>query len=141
MCLSEEHLAAERGLVLPKGKRPVNLLAVYADGAHTNCSPESSCAAVGVGGLAGFRLHDWQGLYKSPRLFERLQHNRTCRLSPACVYRSSGDRRRFVLADAYAAVIDYLSIDPEGSELAILEVQGYPRREAQWDDWYWKEIR
>jgi hypothetical protein len=68
------------------------------------------------------------------------------------------------------AVIDYLSIDTEGSELAILEgvdwsryqfrcitvehnftaqrqgiqalleAQGYQRREAQWDDWYWKEI-
>jgi len=68
------------------------------------------------------------------------------------------------------AVIDYLSIDTEGSELAILEgidwsryqyrcitvehnytkqrqgiqklleTQGYQRREQQWDDWYWKEI-
>ena len=65
-------------------------------------------------------------------------------------------------------VIDYLSIDTEGSELAILEgidwnryqfrcitvehnfteqrqgiqtlleAQGYQRREQQWDDWYWK---
>jgi hypothetical protein len=69
------------------------------------------------------------------------------------------------------AVIDYLSIDTEGCELAILEgvdwsryqfrcitvehnftaqrqgiqvlleAQGYQCREAQWDDWYWKEIR
>jgi FkbM family methyltransferase len=60
------------------------------------------------------------------------------------VYRDSGERMRFVLADAYAAVgevievttlslmdlldqqgapavIDYLSIDTQGSELAILE--------------------
>jgi hypothetical protein len=22
----------------------------------------------------------------------------------------------------------------------LLEAQGYQRREAQWDDWYWKEI-
>jgi hypothetical protein len=67
-------------------------------------------------------------------------------------------------------VIDYLSIDTEGSELeilagidwgrhqfrcitvehnftaqregiqALLEAQDYQRLEAQWDDWYWKEI-
>jgi FkbM family methyltransferase len=157
----------------------------------------------------------WQGICAepNPKLFARLQQNRACRVSPACVYRSSGERMGFVLADAYGgladlghddqhgpkrdayaavgdvievtttslmdlleqhgapAVIDYLSIDTEGSELAILEgvdwsryqfrcitvehnftaqrqgiqalleAQGYQRREAQWDDWYWKEIR
>ena len=158
----------------------------------------------------------WRGICAepNPKLFERLQQNRSCRLSPACVYRSSGERMQFVLADAYGgleqlgqddqhvdkrnayaavgdlievtttslmdlldqhgapAVIDYLSIDTEGSELAILEgidwnryqfrsitvehnfteqrqgiqqlleAQGYQRREAQWDDWYWKsELR
>jgi hypothetical protein len=31
-------------------------------------------------------------------------------------------------------------VDTEGSELAILEAQGYERREAQWDNWYWKVI-
>ena len=66
-------------------------------------------------------------------------------------------------------MIDYLSIDTEGSELAILEgidwsryrfrcitvehnfteqrqgirklleAQGYRHREQQWDDWFWKE--
>jgi FkbM family methyltransferase len=156
----------------------------------------------------------WQGICAepNPKLFARLQQNRACRVSPACVYRSSGERMGFVLADAYGgladlghddqhgpkrdayaavgdvievtttslmdlleqhgapAVIDYLSIDTEGSELAILEgvdwsryqfrcitvehnftaqrqgiqalleAQGYQRREAQWDDWYWKEI-
>ena len=156
----------------------------------------------------------WRGICAepNPKLFERLQQNRSCSLSPACVYRSSGERLRFVLADAYGglehlgqddqhvdkrnayaavgdlievtttslmdlldqqdapAVIDYLSIDTEGSELAILEgidwsryqfrsitvehnfteqrqgiqqlleAQGYQRREAQWDDWYWKVI-
>ena len=156
----------------------------------------------------------WRGICAepNPKLFERLQQNRSCSLSPACVYRSSGERLRFVLDDAYGglehlgqddqhvdkrnayaavgdlievtttslmdlldhqgapAVIDYLSIDTEGSELAILEgidwsryqfrcitvehnfteqrqgiqqlleAQGYQRREAQWDDWYWKVI-
>ena len=154
----------------------------------------------------------WRGICAepNPKLFERLRQNRSCSLSPACVYRSSGERLRFVLADAYGglehlgqddqhvdkrnayaavgdlievtttslmdlldhqgapAVIDYLSIDTEGSELAILEgidwsryqfrcitvehnfteqrqgiqqlleAQGYQRREQQWDDWYWK---
>jgi len=156
----------------------------------------------------------WQGICAepNPKLFERLQQNRSCALSPACVYRSSGERMRFVLADAYGgledlgqddqhvdkrkayaavgdvievttislmdlleqekapAVIDYLSIDTEGSELAILEgidwsryqfrcitvehnfteqrqgiqtlleAQGYQRREQQWDDWYVKAL-
>ena len=157
---------------------------------------------------------NWQGICAepNPKLFARLQKNRSCHLSPACVYRTSGERMRFVLADAYGgledlgrddqhvgkrnayatvgevihvttlslmdlldqqhapAVIDYLSIDTEGSELAILEGidwsryqfrcitvehnftgqrlgieallegQGYQRQEAQWDDWYWKAI-
>ncbi len=156
----------------------------------------------------------WRGICAepNPKLFERLQQNRSCSLSPACVYRNSGERMRFVLADAYGgleelagedqhvekrnsyaavgdlievstlslmdlldqqnapAVIDYLSIDTEGSELAILEgvdwslyqfrcitvehnfteqrqgikalleAQGYQRREQQWDDWYWKGV-
>jgi len=156
----------------------------------------------------------WSGICAepNPKFFERLQHNRSCRLSSACVFRSSGEQMKFVLVDAfggledlgqddqhvdkrndYAAVgdmitvttvslmdllkqqgapqlIDYLSIDTEGSELAILEgidwnryqfrcisvehnftaqrlgiqklleAQGYERREAQWDDWYWKEF-
>jgi FkbM family methyltransferase len=150
----------------------------------------------------------WRGICTepNPKLFERLQRNRSCTLSPACVYRNSGERMRFVLADAYGgleelaredqhvekrnayaavgdvievttlslmdlldqqeapAVIDYLSIDTEGSELAILEgidwsryqfrcitvehnfteqrqgiqqlleAQGYRRLEQQWDD-------
>lgn len=157
---------------------------------------------------------DWRGICAepNPKLFERLRQNRSCALSPACVYRSSGERMRFVLADAYGgleelaredqhvdkrndyaavgdvievtttslmdlldqqnapAVIDYLSIDTEGSELAILEgidwnryqfrcitvehnftaqrqgikslleAQGYQCWEAQWDDWYSKVI-
>ncbi|WP_094511873.1 FkbM family methyltransferase [Synechococcus sp. MW101C3] len=152
----------------------------------------------------------WEGICAepNPKLFERLQQNRSCTLSPACVYRSSGERMRFVLADAYGGLaelgtedqhgpkrdayaaagevievtttslmdllaqhgapplIDYLSIDTEGSELAILEgldwdryqfrcitvehnftaqrqglqtlleARGYQRQEAQWDDWY-----
>lgn len=157
----------------------------------------------------------WQGICAepNPKLFARLQLNRRCKLSPACVYRRTGEQMQFVLADAYGgladlghddqhaakrhayaavgdlievttlslmdlleqqeapALIDYLSIDTEGSELAILEgidwgeyqfrcitvehnfteqrqgiqelleAQGYQRREARWDDWYWKEIR
>ena len=156
----------------------------------------------------------WRGICAepNPKLFERLQQNRSCSLSTACVYRSSGDRMRFVLADAYGGlqelagedqhvdkrnayaamggvitvttislmdlldqenapfVIDYLSIDTEGSELAILEgidwsryqfrcitvehnftkqrqdiqklleAQGYQRHEQQWDDWYVKSL-
>jgi FkbM family methyltransferase len=156
----------------------------------------------------------WKGICAepNPKLFERLQQNRGCSVSPACVYRTTGERMRFVLADAYGglldlgednqhvdkrnayaalgdlidvtttslmdlldqcqapAVIDYLSIDTEGSELeillgidwsryqfrcitvehnftaqrqgiqALLESQGYKHREAQWDDYYCKEI-
>jgi FkbM family methyltransferase len=156
----------------------------------------------------------WQGICAepNPKLFERLKQNRSCLTSPACIYRSTGERMRFVLADAYGGlevlgqddqhvnkrnayaaagdlievtttslmdllqqnqappVIDYLSIDTEGSELeilagidwgrhqfrcitvehnftaqregiqALLEAQDYQRLEAQWDDWYWKEI-
>ena len=156
----------------------------------------------------------WKGICAepNPKLFERLQMNRSCTLSPACVYRTSGETMSFVLADAYGGleelgrddqhvekrdayaaagntiqvtttslldllrqneapeVIDYLSIDTEGSELAILEGfdwgsyqircitvehnfteqresirkllegQGYERREAKWDDWYFVKI-
>jgi FkbM family methyltransferase len=156
----------------------------------------------------------WNGICAepNPKLFARLQQNRSCHISPACLYRSSGERMRFVLADAFGglegtgeddrhgekrnayaavgevitvittsltdlldqhgspAVIDYLSIDTEGSELAILEAldwnryqfrcitvehnyteqrkgiqklleaQGYQRREEQWDDWYSKDL-
>ena len=156
----------------------------------------------------------WQGICAepNPKLFERLQQNRGCILSPACVYRTTGERMRFVLADAYGclvdlgkydqhvdkrnayaavgdvidvtttslmdlldqqeapAVIDYLSIDTEGSELeilqgidwsryqfrcitvehnftaqrqgiqALLDSQGYKHREARWADFYCTEI-
>ena len=156
----------------------------------------------------------WRGICAepNPKFFERLQKNRSCSLSSACVYRSSGEQMRFVLADAYGGieelarddqhaekrnayammgnmievtttslvdmldqegapeVIDYLSIDTEGSELAILEgidwshykfrcitvehnftkerqaiqkllkAQGYQRHEQQWDDWYVKNF-
>jgi FkbM family methyltransferase len=152
----------------------------------------------------------WNGICcePNPRLFEQLQRNRDCQVSPACVYRTSGETMEFVLADAFGGLsqhgqddshkdkreayaeagelisvvttslmdllqemgapkeIDYLSIDTEGSELAILEGidwdryrfhcitvehnftaqreeiakqlidQGYQRQEAQWDDWY-----
>ncbi len=156
----------------------------------------------------------WRGICAepNPKLFARLQQNRSCTLSRACVYRNSGERMKFVLADAYGgledlarydqhvekrkayaavgdvievttislmdlldqqdapALIDYLSIDTEGSELAILEgidwgryqfrcitvehnfteqrqgiqklleAQGYQCRKQQWDDWYAKAI-
>jgi len=160
------------------------------------------------------RHFGWKGICAepNPKLFERLQMNRSCTLSPACVYRTSGETMSFILADAYGGleefgredqhigtrdayvavgntiqvtttslldllrqndapeVIDYLSIDTEGSELAILEGfdwgsyqircisvehnftkqresirkllerQGYERREAKWDDWYFVMI-
>ena len=155
----------------------------------------------------------WNGICAepNPKFFQKLQQNRTCKLSPACVYRSSGKQKRFVLADAYGGledlgqddqhvdkrnayaeagnvievtttslmdllnqmeaptVIDYLSIDTEGSELTILEgldwsryqfrcitvehnfskqrqairmilnAQGYEHQEAKWDDWFFKQ--
>jgi FkbM family methyltransferase len=157
---------------------------------------------------------DWSGICAepNPKFFERLRQNRSCILSSACVYGISGEKMRFVLADAYGgledhgrddqhvdtrdayaavgdvidvstislmdllaqhgapAVIDYLSIDTEGSELVILEgidwsryqfrcitvehnfteqrqgicklleAQGYQRQEEAWDDWYVKSI-
>jgi|694.fasta_scaffold44953_4 FkbM family methyltransferase len=156
----------------------------------------------------------WKGICAepNPKLFKRLQMNRSCVLSPACVYRTSGESMSFVLADAFGGIedlglndehtnrrvayasaghiiqvtttslldlleqneappiIDYLSIDTEGSELAILEgfdwsayhircitvehnftnqrqlirnlleSQGYTAREAQWDDYYFKDL-
>ena len=160
------------------------------------------------------KYFEWGGICAEPNpgLFERLQKNRCCTLSPACIYSKSGETMNFVLADAfggiedlgkadhhstkrdaYAAlghvmqvkttslfdllrqneapeIIDYLSIDTEGSELAILEgfdwesyqfrcitvehnytddresirnlleTKGYERQEAQWDDWYFSRI-
>ena len=157
----------------------------------------------------------WNGICAepNPKFFERLQENRSCRLTSACVHANTGLKMRFVLADAFGgladyarddqhvgrrdayaavgdvidvtttslmdlldqqgapAVIDYLSIDTEGSELLILEgidwsryqfrcitvehnytaqrqgiqklleAQGYQRQEAQWDDWYVKDIQ
>ena len=52
----------------------------------------------------------WKGICAepNPKLFERLQQNRGCRLSPACVYRSTGERMQFVLADAYGG-LEHLS--------------------------------
>lgn len=156
----------------------------------------------------------WNGICAepNPKLFQRLRHNRSCILSPACVYRISGKTMRFILADAYGGIedfgredqhvdirsayaeagnvislttvslmdllsqhkapeiIDYLSIDTEGSELAILEgidwsryqfrcitvehnfteqrqgirnlleAQGYQCQERDWDDWYVKSL-
>lgn len=155
---------------------------------------------------------DWHGICAEPNpaFFERLERNRRCELSRACIFRTSGEQFSFVLADAYGGIlefakddshldkreayasvgsvmevtttslmdlldqkqapqqIDYLSIDTEGSELAVLEGidwdlyafrcitvehnytaqreeiaallkgQGYERQEAQWDDWYMK---
>jgi FkbM family methyltransferase len=155
---------------------------------------------------------DWHGICAEPNpaFFERLKRNRSCELSKACIFRTSGEQFSFVLADAYGGIlefakedshldkreayasvgslmevtttslmdlldqkqapqqIDYLSIDTEGSELAVLEGidwdryvfrcitvehnhtaqreeiaallegQGYERKEAQWDDWYMK---
>jgi FkbM family methyltransferase len=160
------------------------------------------------------KYFDWNGICAepNPKLFERLQVNRSCTLTPACVYRTSGEIMKFILADAYGGlegfsgcdqhaskrdayaakgciievstvslldllrqngapgIIDYLSIDTEGSELAILqgfdwnayqircitvehnyapnrqdirrllEGLGYAFHEAKWDDWYFKEI-
>lgn len=154
----------------------------------------------------------WKGICAepNPKFFEKLQINRSCTLSSACVYRTSGEQLSFILADvfggledrarddhhaskrdAYAAagnlikvttislfdllrqngapaIIDYLSIDTEGSELDILEgfdwnsyqircvtvehnyssqregirrlleAEGYERREEEFDDWYFK---
>lgn len=107
----------------------------------------------------------WDGVCAEPNptLFAKLRQNRNCFTSQACVFRSSGERMRFILADAYGGladyahedchadkrdayarkgnyveittislmdllaeagappVIDYLSIDTEGSEYAVLE--------------------
>ena len=156
----------------------------------------------------------WEGICAepNPKFFEKLQSNRNCILSPACVHRISGEKMQFVLADvfggllahareddhlakraAYEAngeimevetislmdlldhhnaprIIDYLSIDTEGSEFTILEgidwaryqfrcitvehnfaaqrqqickllmANGYELHEAQWDDWYFKAL-
>jgi FkbM family methyltransferase len=156
----------------------------------------------------------WEGICAepNPKFFEKLQRNRNCYLSSACVHRNSGEKMQFVLADVYGGlvahareddhlakraayeangevmqvetislmdlldrynapqVIDYLSIDTEGSEFTILEgidweryqfrcitvehnfaaqrqqicsllmANGYELHEAQWDDWYFKTL-
>ena len=50
----------------------------------------------------------WEGICAepNPKLFERLQMNRSCTLSPACVYRTSGETMKFVMADAYGGLED-----------------------------------
>lgn len=107
----------------------------------------------------------WDGVCAEPNptLFAKLKINRNCYTSQACVFRNSGERLKFILADAYGGiadcahndshapkrdaylragndievvtvslmdlldqagappVVDYLSIDTEGSEYAILE--------------------
>ena len=160
------------------------------------------------------KYFNWQGICAepNPKFFKQLKRNRSCHLSSACVHRVSGDKMKFVLADAFGGlvdharddqhsakraayeesgevmevetislmslldqynaprIIDYLSVDTEGSEFQILEgidwaryqfrcitvehnytaqrqqirtlllANGYQQHEAQWDDWYFKQI-
>lgn len=153
----------------------------------------------------------WRGICAepNPKYFARLNQNRRCTLTDACIGPRTGDTVEFVLAEEFGGMvadmgrdlhgarreayyadasnrvtlvteslddmlrrlgaprdIDYLSIDTEGSELAILSSfpfarwnirlltvehnfsadrdrihallssHGYVRTEAQWDDWY-----
>jgi FkbM family methyltransferase len=160
------------------------------------------------------KLFHWDGICAEPNpsFFTQLQRNRSCQLSPACIYATTGETKKFILADAYGGlsefsgddmhadkreayeatsktinvttlslvdllvrqgapgIIDYLSIDTEGSEFTILEAfdwnrfqircitvehnhtpqrekifrllqdLGYSREEAKFDDWYFKEV-
>lgn len=152
----------------------------------------------------------WSGICAepNPNFFAKLEKNRRCTVSDACIYATSGEVVEFILADVYGGIadfaasddhtdkrmaykaegevlyletvslddfltahnapreIDYMSIDTEGSELAILsafpfekwqirlltiehnftparaeirallEGHGYTCTERQFDDWY-----
>ena len=55
----------------------------------------------------------WEGICAEPNpmFFEKLQKNRNCHLSPACVHRISGEKMQFVLADVYGGLVAHARDD------------------------------
>lgn len=68
----------------------------------------------------------WEGICAepNPKFFEKLQRNRNCYLSSACVHRISGEKMQFVLADVYGGLVDHAREDDHLAKRAAYEANG-----------------
>jgi FkbM family methyltransferase len=68
----------------------------------------------------------WEGICAepNPKFFEKLQRNRNCYLSPACVHRISGEKMQFVLADVYGGLLAHAREDDHLAKRAAYEANG-----------------
>ena len=68
----------------------------------------------------------WEGICAEPNpmFFEKLQKNRNCHLSPACVHSISGEKMQFVLADVYGGLVAHARDDDHLTKRAAYEANG-----------------